>query len=43
MKCLIVIRSFTEHHHIGRLLEGVHRKTVQDAEIILVERVSERR
>jgi len=36
-KCSIVVRAFNEERHIGRLLEGVRRQTVQDIEIILVD------
>ncbi|MEW6094738.1 MAG: glycosyltransferase family 2 protein [Chloroflexota bacterium] len=35
--CSLVIRAFNEEQHIGRLLEGVRRQTVQDVEIILVD------
>jgi len=35
--CSLVIRAFNEQQHIGRLLEGVRRQTVQDVEIILVD------
>ncbi len=35
--CSLVVRAFNEEQHIGRLLEGVRRQTVQDVEIILVD------
>lgn len=35
--CSLIIRAFNEERHIGRLLEGVRRQTVQDVEIILVD------
>jgi len=35
--CSLVIRAFNEERHIGRLLEGVHRQSVKDVEIILVD------
>lgn len=37
MKCSIVIRSYNEESHIGRLLTGITRQTIQDVEIILVD------
>lgn len=37
MHCSLVIRAFNEERHIGRLLEGVHRQSVKDVEIILVD------
>jgi glycosyltransferase involved in cell wall biosynthesis len=37
MKCSIVIRAYNEEKHIGRLLEGLRRQTLQDMEIILVD------
>lgn len=33
----LVVRAFNEERHIGRLLEGVRRQTLRDAEIILVD------
>ena len=36
-RCSIVIRAFNEEQHIGRLLTGIARQTVQDVEIILVD------
>ncbi len=33
----VVIRSYNEERHIGRLLEGILQQTVQDVEIILVD------
>lgn len=35
--CSIVIRAFNEERHIGRLLEGIARQTIQDVQIILVD------
>jgi rhamnosyltransferase len=35
--CSLVIRAFNEEAHIGKLLDGVHRQTVQEIEIILVD------
>lgn len=35
--CAIVIRSYNEEQHIGRLLAGIMEQTVQDVEIILVD------
>lgn len=35
--CSVVIRAYNEEQHIGRLLEGIRRQTVQDVEIILVD------
>lgn len=37
MNCSIVIRAYNEEQHIGRLLEGLRRQTVQDVEILLVD------
>lgn len=37
MQCSLIVRAFNEERHIGRLLEGVRRQTVQDVEIILVD------
>jgi glycosyltransferase involved in cell wall biosynthesis len=37
MKCSIVIRAYNEETHIGRLLEGIKRQTLNDVEIILVD------
>lgn len=36
-RCSIIIRSYNEEKHIARLLEGIARQTVQDAEVILVD------
>ncbi len=36
-RCSIIIRSYNEEKHIARLLEGITRQTVQDAEVILVD------
>jgi rhamnosyltransferase len=35
--CSVVIRAFNEAAHIGRLLEGLSRQTLDDVEIILVD------
>ena len=35
--CSIVIRSFNEERHIGRLLAGILEQTTQDVEIVLVD------
>jgi rhamnosyltransferase len=37
MQCSIVIRAYNEAEHIGRLLEGIARQTVRDAEVIVVD------
>lgn len=37
MSISIVIRAHNEGRHIGRLLEGIQRQTVQDVEIIVVD------
>jgi rhamnosyltransferase len=37
MNCSIVIRAYNEEKHIGRLLEGIRRQTLEDVEIILVD------
>lgn len=37
MKCSIVIRSYNEEKHIGRLLDGIVQQNIQDPEIILVD------
>ncbi|MCD4803326.1 MAG: glycosyltransferase [Anaerolineales bacterium] len=36
-RCSIVIRAFNEEQHIGKLLTGIMKQTVQDREIILVD------
>jgi glycosyltransferase involved in cell wall biosynthesis len=36
-KCSIVIRSYNEEQHIGRLLTGILEQSVKDIEIILVD------
>ncbi len=36
-RCAIIIRSFNEEKHIGRLLEGIARQTIRDVEVILVD------
>jgi len=36
-KCSIVIRTFNEEKHIGRLLEGISRQSFRDVEIIIVD------
>ncbi len=35
--CSIVIRSYNEARHIGRLLEGIKSQTIKDVQIILVD------
>ena len=35
--CSIVIRSFNEQEHIGRLLSGIFQQTLSDPEVILVD------
>ncbi len=35
--CSIVIRTFNEEQHIGKLLEGISRQSVRDVEIIIVD------
>jgi rhamnosyltransferase len=37
MKVSIVIRSYNEEEHIGRLLSGITRQTIKDLEIIIVD------
>jgi rhamnosyltransferase len=37
MNCSIVIRAYNEAQHLPRLLEGIHKQTVRDVEIILVD------
>lgn len=40
MKCSLIIRSFNEERHIGRLLDGVHKQNLEDQielEIIVVD------
>lgn len=37
MLCSIVIRTYNEASHIGRLLEGILQQTIKDIEIILVD------
>ena len=36
-RCSIVIRSFNEEKHIGRLLEAIQTQTLQDVETVLVD------
>lgn len=36
-RCSIVIRSYNEEKHIGRLLTGITRQSVKDIEILLVD------
>jgi len=36
-RCSIIIRAYNEEGHIGRLLTGISRQTVQDVEIILAD------
>jgi len=35
--CSVVIRTYNEEKHIGRLLEGISRQTFRDVEIIIVD------
>lgn len=35
--CSVIIRSYNEERHIGRLLTGILEQTVQDVEILLVD------
>lgn len=35
--CSIVVRAYNEERHLPRLLEGIARQTVEDAEVILVD------
>lgn len=35
--CNVIIRSYNEEQHIGRLLSGIMEQTVQDVEIVVVE------
>jgi len=35
--CSVIIRSYNEEKHLGRLLEGIAQQTVKDVEIILVD------
>jgi len=37
MQCSIVIRAYNEEKHIGRILEGIRRQALRDAETILVD------
>ena len=37
VNCSVVIRAYNEEKHIGRLLEGIRRQTLEDVEIILVD------
>jgi glycosyltransferase involved in cell wall biosynthesis len=37
MQCSVVIRSYNEAEHIGRLLEGISHQTIGEAELILVD------
>jgi len=37
MGCSIIIRAYNEEKHIGRLLDGIARQTLQDIETILVD------
>lgn len=36
-RCSIVIRAFNEEDHIGRLMEGIMKQTLEDWEIVLVD------
>ena len=35
--CSVIIRSYNEEKHLGRLLEGIAQQTVKNVEIILVD------
>ncbi|MFZ3070111.1 MAG: glycosyltransferase, partial [Anaerolineaceae bacterium] len=35
--CSIIIRSYNEEKHIGRLLEGITHQSIQEVEVILVD------
>jgi glycosyltransferase involved in cell wall biosynthesis len=35
--CSLVVRAFNEERHVGRLLEGVRRQTLQNVEVVLVD------
>ncbi len=37
MQCSIVIRAYNEAQHLGRLLEGIEKQTVNDVDLILVD------
>lgn len=37
LRCSIVVRAYNEERHIARLLEGILRQTVRQAEIVLVD------
>ena len=37
MNCSIVIRTYNESQHLGRMLEGISHQTLKDVEIILVD------
>ena len=37
LRCSVVVRAYNEERHIGRLLEGILRQTVQDTEVLLVD------
>ncbi len=36
-RCSVVVRAFNEAKHIGRLLTGIQRQTLQDVEVVLVD------
>ena len=36
-KCTIVVRSYNEEKHIGRLLTGILEQTIEDIEVILID------
>lgn len=36
-KCSIIVRARNEEKHIGKLLDGIEKQTIQDVEIILVD------
>jgi rhamnosyltransferase len=37
LRCSIVVRAYNEERHIGRLLEGILRQTVQEIEVVVVD------
>lgn len=37
MQCSLVVRAYNEAGHLGRLLEGIEKQTVEDVELILVD------
>jgi rhamnosyltransferase len=37
LRCSIVVRAYNEERHIGRLLEGILRQTIQEVEVLIVD------